>query len=366
MKYNMEDYTNVLTEKELVDFFENEMPAVDAVVNYGSAWYQQGGVNQQIEKGFGKKMKKRTHDSIVLTRTPLKQWHAESYTMNPIRFGKKHRYTVIGKLALVDDVLPPKIMKAERSEFKRNFGCMYFKLGKKREIKLLVVNTDYAIKSMTTWEHISIAARFQKEVGVEINNIPDELAEAMYKNNVAATVAALFLHEEDFIPLNVFNETRCNLSYIGDVRMKTGAEDPDKAKNISEGSAKFFNRLYEQMPFMEITDGYVKNPHDFALIHYLPQELQQLIYENCVNNEDFGIVKETIYNYFTLKNKKNSKELTGRCFWTIGFKKSITVFLEKIKKGAKTKVCRAKQHVVMLVEKESEKVGCASKVYVKK
>lgn len=321
----------VLTENDVLELFKG-MPEVAFIATYGSAWFSQAGVDSK---------EKKTYDLIVMIDDLQAHWHKQNYEKNP------DFYTFMGKKTMVDETLPPAFLKKD-SEFKSNFSCMYFDYNAHCEIKTLIISADYALRMLKTWEHFSIPGRFQKEVSVVYNRLGDEVIEALNLNNRMATICALMLCKEDKIPLDKFNETRVNLSYLGDVRMKTGAENPDKVKNISQGSENFFMNMYDSMEFIHIEDGFVINYHDYYhnayfLIEELPSGIKTKIEASHKTDEE---IRTILSEFFEKHNELNSSELTYRCFWTNGAKKSIEVVIGKLKKMANSRLYKTKDGLI--------------------
>ena len=51
-------------------------------------------------------------------------------------------------------------------------------------------------------------------------------------------------HAVDPIPIEQLFGTLCNFSYKGDIRMRWKMENPDKVKNIVQGSISELNQVY--------------------------------------------------------------------------------------------------------------------------
>lgn len=341
----------ILTEEDVLELFRG-MPEVALIATYGSAWFTQAGHDSK---------EKKTYDLIVFINGPQRTWHQKNYEQNP------EFYTFMGKKTMVDETLPPTFLK-KSSEFKDNFSCMYFDYNKHCEIKTLIVSADYALRMLKSWEHFSIPGRLQKEIKVVYNGLGDEAVEAIYTNNRMATICALLLCEEEKIPLDKFNETRVNLSYLGDVRMKTGAENPDKVKNISQGSESFFKGIYDSMDFVRIEDGFVLNYNNYYqnagfLIDELPETIKTQIEASSKTDEE---IRRILLDFFSTHNELNSGELAYRCFWTNGAKKSIEVVVEKLKKQVNTRLYKIQSKLTAIFGSEKKGQKTANHVLVKK
>ena len=132
-----------------------------------------------------------------------------------------------------------------------------------REIKYGVVSTDDLIEDLTCWKYLYLAGRMHKptveiDIGHEKQSIQeqeenrkDEIAEAQRQNLLAAVSASILLHggEENSnmtMPILQMYNTIAGISYAGDIRMQTGAEDPNKVKKLVEtpGMQSLWDDMY--------------------------------------------------------------------------------------------------------------------------
>lgn len=74
-----------------------------------------------------------------------------------------------------------------------------------------------------------------------------DIAKASDKNLMQALNLAMLLnfHKLDSVDLRDIFLTLCNFSYKGDIRMRWKMENPDKVKNIVEGSLDGLKDLYK-------------------------------------------------------------------------------------------------------------------------
>jgi hypothetical protein len=73
-----------------------------------------------------------------------------------------------------------------------------------------------------------------------------EVLEAQNQNLMQALNLAILLnyHRLDSVDLSEIFLTLCNFSYKGDIRMRWKMENPDKVKNIVQGSLEGLCHLY--------------------------------------------------------------------------------------------------------------------------
>ncbi|KAL7457529.1 hypothetical protein ACHAWC_009102 [Mediolabrus comicus] len=121
-----------------------------------------------------------------------------------------------------------------------------------REIKYGVISTDDMIEDLTQWKYLYLAGRMHKPT-VEIENRKHEIiAKAQHQNLLAAVSASILLHggvdddDDDSLPTTQLYNTIAGISYAGDIRMQTGAEDPNKVKKLVEtpGMLGLWDNMY--------------------------------------------------------------------------------------------------------------------------
>ena len=130
--------------------------------------------------------------------------------------------------------------------------------SKTRVIKYGIVETSDLLADLKTWEHLYLAGRMHKPIGIISDNYSDEIREA-YEGNLGFGLAAglLTLNDEEggnnndaekskHLPLDELFTSITNLSYAGDPRMKVGGEDPNKVLKLvsSKGQHERFTKLY--------------------------------------------------------------------------------------------------------------------------
>ena len=135
-----------------------------------------------------------------------------------------------------------------------------------RQIKYGVVSTNDLIQDLLRWDYLYLAGRMHKPiVSIDLppqstadpdsqsdeylveqrNDRIDEILEAQRTNLLSAVSASLLLHKTDdtnnlqshgstILPMSQLYNTIASLSYTGDFRMQTGAEDPNKVAKLVE------------------------------------------------------------------------------------------------------------------------------------
>jgi translocator assembly and maintenance protein 41 len=131
-----------------------------------------------------------------------------------------------------------------------------------REIKYGVVSTDDLIEDLMCWKYLYLAGRMHKPtVEIDLKTLMKnetnllqidrkaEIADAQHQNLLAAVSASILLHgggeQEDSLLITHLYNTIAGISYAGDIRMQTGAEDPNKVKKLVESPGVL--RLWEDM-----------------------------------------------------------------------------------------------------------------------
>ena len=244
-----------------------------------------------------------------------------------------------------------------------------------REIKYGVVSTDDLIEDLTCWKYLYLAGRMHKPT-VEIdlyttsseedeeriiqaqevvNFRRDEIGEAQQKNLLAAVSASILLHggrggnnEDTALPIVLLYNTIAGISYAGDIRMQTGAEDPNKVKKLVETPGmhvlwdNLYSTIFSNMQSSGIlTKDEVKVELDFndvamrkQLVQNLPQRLQSDKIVGVANNKD-SILKGSEVLRAELANivAPAAKSQSIKGFFSAGVSKSFKYAMAKLAKG---------------------------------
>jgi translocator assembly and maintenance protein 41 len=114
-----------------------------------------------------------------------------------------------------------------------------------RRLKYGVIQKDDAITDLTHWDRFALAGRMQKPI-LTIFEDPEVVKASEHNLMVALNLAMLLnYHRLDSVDLEEIFLTLCNFSYKGDIRMRWKMENPDKVKNIVEGSLDGLIELYK-------------------------------------------------------------------------------------------------------------------------
>ena len=156
-----------------------------------------------------------------------------------------------------------------------------------RQIKYGVVTTNDLIRDLVDWEYLYLAGRMHKPiVSIDLSSTNDrdglnaepksydmkqEVEEAQRINLLSAVSASLLLQppmSTQILPASHLYNTIASLSYTGDFRMQTGAEDPNKIKKLVEtpGMMERWDEVYsETLRNMEKSGVLSMMPNDDTL-----------------------------------------------------------------------------------------------------
>jgi len=227
-----------------------------------------------------------------------------------------------------------------------------------RQVKYGVVSTDDLIQDLLNWEYLYLAGRMHKPiVSIDLksndalrqrNDRADEIEEAQRINLLSAVSASLLLHNNNTIPTSQLYNTIASLSYTGDFRMQTGAEDPNKVKKLVEtpGMLDLWDDKYldtldnlQKLGMISVSNGskdIETNLSDVAirkqLVQHLPSRLRQhsdSIVGTSSSTGNQAILRQELANIVSPAAK--SQSIKG--FFTAGVIKSWRYALAKLKKG---------------------------------
>lgn len=296
----------------------NMMPEVNSATPYGSGYFQQ-------EDGA----KEKKSMDIILSVDKPNEWHSQNYEINP------WMYLGSGKRNLMES------HATEEVNFPRSLGC-FFTDFEGREYKIVVVDKRLLYKHLRTWEHFSLAGRFQKEMVLLVDNSDGVLPELMQFNYESAVKTALLMNPERAISERKLFETIANLSYLGDLRKIFHMENPNKIANIVDGSYDFFKKTYGNCTSEYIFEddllyknsGYYRDV--LALkIDTLPISLRNYLFKKLgyLDEYDYQEVAEVIKKYFKKVDLADSIKMALRCNQTVGLEKVSQTISGKFKKG---------------------------------
>lgn len=124
---------------------------------------------------------------------------------------------------------------------------LYFNIDKKgaRPVKYGVIHIDALRSDLRNWDSLYASGRMQKPFVVLHSD--GSIAEANEVNIANAVKASLLLLPHQFTE-NDFLETYAGISYMGDIRVKLRAENPDKVGNIGKVVKLLCLTLYSEEP----------------------------------------------------------------------------------------------------------------------
>ena len=198
--------------------FISTLPEVVDIIGYGSGVKNQEGYTDDIKRQI----------DLILTVNDIYEFHKLNFKKYP------NIYSNIGiKLIKHVNSIGTDINYVSNIDYKNNT----YKIG--------VINKKDLSKELTTWDNMYMAGRCQKPISTL--KIRDKVKNEIIYNRLNALKIALLLNHNKTITEQELYETICSLSYIGDIRMTMHCENPDKIKNIVNGSKIEFREIYNEV-----------------------------------------------------------------------------------------------------------------------
>lgn len=295
---------------EKTDEFLACMPEINTANSYGSGFFTQG-----------KKHKAQAMDLILSVNNP-NNWHKENYKQNP------WMYEGSGIKGLLN--------YAEDASFPKGLGAFFTKF-QGRNYKLLVVDKRLLYNNLKTWQHFSLPGRFQKPMRVFIDNSDGVLPELMKYNYESAIKAAMLMSPVIPFEIKELYERIADLSYMGDVRRLFHFEDPNKTKNIVEGSYDFFEETYGKSDVFYRTGKHIfrTDISNLEIVDSLPENLKNYIHEELSHRDirDPKKLSKRVSKYFRNLDLLDSAKMALRCNETVGLEKTADTLIGKAKKS---------------------------------
>ena len=289
--------------------FISTLPEVVDIIGYGSGVKNQEGYTDDIKRQI----------DLILTVNDIYEFHKLNFKKYP------NIYSNIGiKLIKHVNNIGTDINYVSNIDYKNNT----YKIG--------VINKNDLSKDLITWDNMYMAGRCQKPISTL--KIRDKVKNEIIYNRLNALKIALLLNHNKTITEQELYETICSLSYIGDIRMTMHCENPDKIKNIVNGSKMEFREIYNEVNdnLFDIKNNIISTNTDKILnsILDIPESLLKYLHKHMdLNNINIDELNNNIINYLKITNFKSSIAQPIKSIIINGTEKSLNYLKEKRKKG---------------------------------
>ena len=289
--------------------FISTLPEVVDIIGYGSGVKNQEGYTDDIKRQI----------DLILTVNDIYEFHKLNFKKYP------NIYSNIGiKLIKHVNNIGTDINYVSNIDYKNNT----YKIG--------VINKNDLSKDLITWDNMYMAGRCQKPISTL--KVRDKVKNEIIYNRLNALKIALLLNHNKTITEQELYETICSLSYIGDIRMTMHCENPDKIKNIVNGSKIEFREIYNEVNdnLFDIKNNIISTNTDKILtsILDLPDSLLKYLHKHMdLNNINIDELNNNIINYLKITNFKSSIAQPIKSIIINGTEKSLNYLKEKRKKG---------------------------------
>ena len=289
--------------------FISTLPEVVDIIGYGSGVKNQEGYTDDIKRQI----------DLILTVNDIYEFHKLNFKKYP------NIYSNIGiKLIKHVNNIGTDINYVSNIDYKNNT----YKIG--------VINKNDLSKDLITWDNMYMAGRCQKPISTL--KIRDKVKNEIIYNRLNALKIALLLNHNKTITEQELYETICSLSYIGDIRMTMHCENPDKIKNIVNGSKIEFREIYNEVNdnLFDIKNNIISTNTDKILnsILDIPDSLLKYLHKHMdLNNINIDELNNNIINYLKITNFKSSIAQPIKSIIINETEKSLNYLKEKRKKG---------------------------------
>ena len=289
--------------------FISTLPEVVDIIGYGSGVKNQEGYTDDIKRQI----------DLILTVNDIYEFHKLNFKKYP------NIYSNIGiKLIKHVNNIGTDINYVSNIDYKNNT----YKIG--------IINKNDLSKDLITWDNMYMAGRCQKPISTL--KIRDKVKNEIIYNRLNALKIALLLNNNKTITEQELYETICSLSYIGDIRMTMHCENPDKIKNIVNGSKIEFREIYNEVNdnLFDIKNNLISTNTDKILTSILdiPESLLKYLHKHMdLNNINIDELNNNIINYLKITNFKSSIAQPIKSIIINGTEKSLNYLKEKRKKG---------------------------------
>ena len=289
--------------------FISTLPEVVDIIGYGSGVKNQEGYTDDIKRQI----------DLILTVNDIYEFHKLNFKKYP------NIYSNIGiKLIKHVNNIGTDINYVSNIDYKNNT----YKIG--------VINKNDLSKDLIKWDNMYMAGRCQKPISTL--KVRDKVKNEIIYNRLNALKIALLLNHNKTITEQELYETICSLSYIGDIRMTMHCENPDKIKNIVNGSKIEFREIYNEVNdnLFDIKNNIISTNTDKILnsILDIPESLLKYLHKHMdLNNINIDELNNNIINYLKITNFKSSIAQPIKSIIINGTEKSLNYLKEKRKKG---------------------------------
>ena len=289
--------------------FISTLPEVVDIIGYGSGVKNQEGYTDDIKRQI----------DLILTVNDIYEFHKLNFKKYP------NIYSNIGiKLIKHVNSIGTDINYVSNIDYKNNT----YKIG--------VINKNDLSKDLIKWDNMYMAGRCQKPISTL--KVRDKVKNEIIYNRLNALKIALLLNHNKTITEQELYETICSLSYIGDIRMTMHCENPDKIKNIVNGSKIEFREIYNEVNdnLFDIKNNIISTNTDKILTSILdiPDSLLKYLHKHMdLNNINIDELNNNIINYLKITNFKSSIAQPIKSIIINGTEKSLNYLKEKRKKG---------------------------------
>lgn len=294
-------------DKNKIDEFLETKPEVIDVIGYGS------GVKKQV--GYTDDTKRQI--DLIVTVDDSNKYHKENYNKHSEEYSRLgcHLLPLVSKMGTDVNYIS-----------NINYNNETYKMG--------IIDRKDLLEDLNNWKNFFIAGRCQKPI--EIIRGDKELQEAIIRNRDNALRVALLLNYDKDISKRELFEAICSLSYNGDIRMLLKCENPNKVKNIVDGSFQDYVKMYTNNDLFYTRLGKVIPNIDKILFEFdkMPKNLVNPIsnFASFTKN-DLENLRKCIYNYIKMCNIISSTAQPVKSAVLNGTSKSVKYLNEKIKKG---------------------------------
>lgn len=286
--------------------FINQYPDVIDIIGYGSGVKKQNNYvqdNKQI-------------DIIASVDNDL-LWHRLNKEIHP------NDYSLLSKISNIPHI-----------HYGTDINFLTFLKHNEHLFKIGIINKNDLIEDLTTWKNFYLAGRLQKSI-LEVK-IDKNLENAIKLNRLNALKIALILNYGHEFSEYELLYTICNLSFKNDIRMYYKMENPNKVKNILEGSYHELKEIYNSINddiYIIKENRIIVNEDILNNLNELPLKLFEYINNNIIIEEldinKLEQLKTLITNYLAKINLKASTIQPLKSISLNPINKSITYAYQK-------------------------------------